>query len=264
MDNGKIKQQLSDLLPDREGVIGLDESRDRDLSKEASAIKAKQQASELAKVKYREQSRLRKLDKESKERESLANSLGIEIPDGQTTFQSHAIAEQKAKIEAIETIEAQIVSPFDPVEIANNTCAPTTPTRSIYSSTTTKALQLQGASRQEITKLLTSLNINLNVQLSKQDTANLLATLLTCNESQLKALSSNKKIPIVIKIIIKRLTEDIKLGNIETVEKLWDRVFGSKPMQLELPEAQAMQTGILPNTPISREAYILIRDTLIK
>ena len=58
--------------------------------------------------------------------------------------------------------------------------------------------------------------------------------------------------------------KNAKLRNIETVEKLWDRVFGKGQMQLNLPEQQQLQTGIIPNVPISREAYIVIRDTLIK
>lgn len=113
-------------------------------------------------------------------------------------------------------------------------------------------------------KLLAGLNINLSVRLTKADTANLLACLLTCNESQLSALMSNKKVPVVIKTVIKRLLEDMRLGNIDTIEKLWDRVFGKGQMLLELPDAQQAQTGILPNVPISREAYIVIRENLIK
>ena len=35
-------------------------------------------------------------------------------------------------------------------------------------------------------------------------------------------------------------------------------------MQLSLPEGQQLQTGIIPNMPVSREAYVIIRDTLIK
>ena len=70
--------------------------------------------------------------------------------------------------------------------------------------------------------------------------------------------------PIAIKAIIRRLQDDAKLGNIETIEKLWDRIFGKGAMQLNLPEQQQLQTGIIPNMPVSREAYVLIRDTLIK
>lgn len=60
------------------------------------------------------------------------------------------------------------------------------------------------------------------------------------------------------------MQDDAKLGNIETVEKLWDRVFGKGQMQLNLPEQQQLQTGIIPNVPVSREAYLIIRENLIK
>ena len=73
-----------------------------------------------------------------------------------------------------------------------------------------------------------------------------------------------KKVPVVIKTVIKRLQEDAKLGNIDTVERLWDRVFGKNAMTLDLPERAQIDTGIIPNTPISREAYIVIRDSLIR
>ena len=75
---------------------------------------------------------------------------------------------------------------------------------------------------------------------------------------------ANKKVPVVIKTVIKRLIEDEKLGNIETIEKLWDRIFGKGPMQLSLPEGQQLQTGIIPNAPVSREAYVIIRESLMK
>ena len=90
-----------------------------------------------------------------------------------------------------------------------------------------------------------------------------MACLLTANETQLKALYQNRKIPIAIKTVIKRIMDDAKLGNIETVEKLWDRVFGKTGMMLDLPKQAQVATGIIPNTPVSREAYILIRDTLL-
>ena len=200
-----------------------------------------------------------KLNKEK--RQSLAEELGVEeIPDGQTEFQAKRIVEQQKRVEAIEALEAQTVEPLKATELAERHNSG----KGSYSSAIRSALQLQGASRPEITKLLTNLNINLSVQLTKQDTANLLACLLTCNHSQLQALMTNKKVPVVIKTVIKRLIEDEKLGNIETIEKLWDRIFGKGPMQLSLPEGQQLQTGIIPNQPVSREAYILIRDTLIK
>ena len=260
MKTDKIAKDLSDILPSRPTVPGMSNPDTSKLvEQEATRIKAKADAKELARIKYLEKQRLRNLEAKQQKRQSLAEELGLDsIPDGQTEFQAKQIAEQKKRVEAVEAIEAQVVEPLKATELAESS------NKRTYSSTIAKAMQLQGASRPEITKLLTSLNINLSVQLTKQDTANLLACLLTCNEAQLAALYNNKKIPIVIKTVIKRLQEDAKLGNIETVEKLWDRVFGKGQMQLNLPEQQQLQTGIIPNVPVSREAYLIIRENLIK
>lgn len=262
MKTDKIAQKLADILPSRTVVPGMSNPDAQKLvEQEAIRIKAKQDAKELARIKYIEKQRLRNLQAKQEKRQSLAEELGIEeIPDGQTELQAKRIVEQQKRVEAIEAIEAQTVEPLKATELAERHNSG----KGSYSSVIRSALQLQGTSRPEITKLLTSLNINLSVQLTKQDTANLLACLLTCNHSQLQALMTNKKVPVVIKAIIKRLIEDEKLGNIETIEKLWDRIFGKGPMQLSLPEGQQLQTGIIPNVPVSREAYLIIRENLIK
>lgn len=262
MKTDKIAQRLADILPSRPVVPGMSNPDTSELvGQEATRIKAKQDAKELARIKYLEKQKLKNLQAKQEKRQSLAEELGVEeIPDGQTELQARRIAEQQKRVEAIEAIEAQAVEPLNVAELAGRHG----PGKGSYSSVIRSALQLQGASRPEITKLLTNLNINLSVQLTKQDTANLLACLLTCNNSQLQALMTNKKVPVVIKTVIKRLIEDEKLGNIETIEKLWDRIFGKGPMQLNLPEQQQLQTGIIPNVPVSREAYLIIRENLIK
>ena len=262
MKQNKIEEQLSSILPTRTQAPSLNHSSAstaQSIAKEAADIKAKADAKELARIKYIEKCRLQREKAKIEEKKSLASELGLDPERAETIptkLQMEKVAEHEKNIQTIEAIEAQTVTPLDPIELSEK--------RGTYSSKTTQLLQLQGASRPEIVKLLTSLNINLSVQLSKQDTANLLACLLTCNESQLNALLSNKKIPVVIKTVIKRLIEDMKLGNIETVEKLWDRIFGKGAMQLNLPEQAQLQTGILPNVPISREAYIVIRESLMK
>ena len=262
MKTDKIAQKLADILPSRPVVPGMSNPDTSKLvEQEAIRIKAKADAKELARIKYLEKQKLRNLQVKQEKRQSLAEELGLDsIPDGQTELQAKRIAEQQKRVEAIEALEAQTVEPLKATELAERHDSG----KGSYSSAIRSALQLQGASRPEITKLLTSLNINLSIQLTKQDTANLLACLLTCNHSQLQALMTNKKVPVVIKTIIKRLIEDEKLGNIEAIEKLWDRIFGKGPMQLNLPEGQQLQTGIIPNVPVSREAYIVIRDTLMK
>ena len=94
----------------------------------------------------------------------------------------------------------------------------------------------------------------------------MLKTLLTCNETQLNALFHNAKLPVALKIIIKRILKDIQNGNTETVERLWDRIFGktgmSDPAQVGGNMSDSINS-IIPGAPISREAYVFIRDTII-
>lgn len=124
-------------------------------------------------------------------------------------------------------------------------------------------LSMAGTTKPEMLRLMHRLNINLNISLTKTDTYNLLAALLTCNEKQLEGLLANSKTPLAIKIIIKRLKDDYKTASTSTVEMVWDRLFGKSNMLMNLPSNMQGETGILPNQPVSREAYMIIRETLI-
>lgn len=121
---------------------------------------------------------------------------------------------------------------------------------------------LNGTTPAGVARLLKSLNINLDIQLTKNDTKNLLATLLTCNEFQLNALYANNKTPLAIKTVIKAIQVAAKDGNMSVVESLWNRIFGPTAFQIELPNQNTPQ-GIIPSGPVSREAYLMIRETLI-
>lgn len=240
MDKARATREINGLLPNRPIDLNMQEAERQNAIKDSINAKEKAQtARELAELKLREKKRL--------------EALEAKRPEGRTAFQHERIKEQEAKVELLETIEAEETNL---TRIARNTLSKTRAGAEI--------LQMQGTTRSEITRLLAELNINLSVQLTKNDTANLLACLLTCNETQLKALINNNKVPIAIKIVIKRLQEDMKLGNIATIERLWDRVFGKTAMSQDIPQDQALQTGIIPNTPVSREAYIVIRDTLLR
>lgn len=216
---------------------------------ERERLKTAMVAKEIAKRKSLEKERLKVLKRET------GSAKKNSRPVTEKTLKAKEEAEKNLDaIATIEEVEAMPVEPFDVERLRGK----------VANSVVDKALRLQGTSRPEVIRLLDSLNINLSLRLTKTDTANLLACLLTCNETQLTALMDNKKIPLAIKTVIKRIIEDAKYGNIETVERLWDRVFGKGPMQLDLPTSVPTAQGIIPNTPISREAYIVIRDTLLK
>lgn len=245
MDTELHKKAISSLLPEHdEQNENYDYTNNRDLEVQ-STVAAKEQklnAKTLARMKAREKYELEKLEKRKMDPTFGMTAKEREKYDAELKRQKENIAE-------LEVIEA---SPEAQNFLAggNSDLAP-------YS----------GATRRDVVKLLSSLNINLNLNLTQADTYNLLSCLLTANETQLNALYTNTMVPVAIKTVIKRIIDDCKLGNIDTVERLWDRIFGkSNQMTLNMP-MQGTQIpgvpGIIPQTIVSREAYTIIRDTII-
>lgn len=246
----KIAESINDLLPDSTSLLGSDgiEARQSLIEEKASDIHQKKTARELAKAR-------------------VAIRAEQEADIARQAVSDHILQKAHAREEAIKQLEeeADIITAEEAIEIGNEEARRNNlPQISMASDVAKSILASQGTTRPEVVRLLTQLNVNLNLQLTKADTANLLACLLTANENQLNAIYKNKKVPVAVKTVIKRLLDDAKLGNIETVEKLWDRIFGKAGMMLNLPEQTQQMTGIIPNTPVSREAYIVIRDTLLK
>lgn len=249
MDAQKLAEKISDILPERPSDVNLElcGSRDEAVKEKAEEIVQKQTAQELAYLRYREKERLKR------EQEKL--QAGI-LP-GRTAYQQQRIEEQEALVATIEALEEQ--NSNVPALIRANMTPQTANVSPEHASV------LQTTTRRDIVKLLSSLNINLNLQLTKNDTSNLLACLLTCNEAQLNALYKNKKIPVAIKTVIKRILDDASRGEMSTIESLWDRIFGKNGMVSDLPQQQQAQVdGLIPGQPISREAYVILRETLIK
>ena len=222
------KDAIDELLPNRQIDINVDvqDVREESIKKHEHSLNSRYKSYELAKIKL----------KEKREQER------VEKYDGYTSFTEFKEADTQKKIEnaklAIKNAEAS-----QPLVLVNK-----------------DQITTSGVTKPEIMRLMAKLNINLNIQLTRSDTMNLLATLLTCNEAQLKALEKNQKVPVAIKIVINRLLKDSAVGNIETIERLWDRVFGKAPAIVDTPEGY---NSILPNKPVTREAYILIRQTLM-
>lgn len=228
MDKELYKESLSELLPDRGDPDATEMSR-REVGREADEQEGRLNAASLARMKARERRELEKAERSVGEKAERHRAR---------------LMENISDIEAAEASpEAQRFLSAGPSDLAP------------YSGTT----------RREVAQLLSSLNINLNLNLSRQDTHNLLGCLLTANESQLEALYDNSRIPLAVKTIIKRIMDDSKTGNIDTIERLWDRIFG-KPAQdcgaaLQTASQSAIP-GVIPGQPVSREALVVIRDTV--
>src|SRR5699024_22792 len=93
MKTDKIVQKLADILPSRPVVPGMSNPDTSKLvEQEATRIKSKQDAKELARIKYLEKQKLKNLQAKQEKRQSLAEELGVEeIPDGQTELQAKRI-----------------------------------------------------------------------------------------------------------------------------------------------------------------------------
>ena len=246
----RIAESINDLLPNSSSLLGTDglEARQSLVEKKATDIHQRKSAREIAKA--------RLAIKAEQEAEIAKNAVD--------DYKEQKKQAQEAAIKQLED-ENPYITAEEAIEIGNEEAQKhNMPTISMASDVARSILASQGTTKPEVVRLLTQLNVNLNLQLTKTDTANLLACLLTANENQLNAIYKNKKVPLAIKTVIKRMIDDSKLGNIETVEKLWDRIFGKTGMMLNLPEQTQQMTGIIPNTPVSREAYIVIRDTLLR
>lgn len=239
------KEHIASLLPEHSSDNDSDTLQER----AHQAYTSKQQplnASTLAKMKLAEKQRIRTLNKE-------LSSTGAPL----TKSDAQRIENEKKQAEQ-NLAELQIIE--ESPEAQNFLAGEGYSDLSPYAGTT----------KRDVVKMLDNLGINLNMYLTRTDTYNLLSCLLTCNEAQLDALYKNPKVPLAIKTVIKRLQEDSRLGNIETIEKLWDRIFGkADKAKIELPtvvqqgtQIQGVQ-GIIPNTVVSREAYMIIRDTVI-
>lgn len=243
MTQDTYKEQLGSLLPEHTGPNETQPQEQQALLQEATVEHQTQvNAATLARMKLREKQELYKLQKKQ---QATPGSL------------AHAPADNK-ELERVRENIAEIQLVEDSPEAQNFLAG---------GNGNTDLSPYSGTTKREVVKLMQSLNINLNLNLTQADTYNLLGCLLTCNERQLQALYSNSKIPLAIKTVIKRMMEDAKLGNIETVEKLWDRIFGKAPkaeLQMPMMQQQPQVTqGIIPNTVVSREAYMIIRDTII-
>lgn len=275
MDKQKIEKRLSEILPAEScGCEVTACSRDQELSLNADKIKRSVEKDLLAKKRYSEEAKKKRAEKRLSEVGDFINSgASAPVRVGQALSDAKKIEETTKKIEAIERLmdgsqdANDIIDLTDAANSAVSSSQPVSPqvSQALVRRAVSDAQALRGTTRPEMAKLLSALNINIDLQLTKNDTANLLACLLTCNSTQLNALYSNAKVPIVIKTIIKRLLDESKNGNTDMIEKIWKRVFGDAPLQASMPEQTSIkQDGILPNQPISREAYIVIRDTLIQ
>ena len=246
MSKDELKDNLDGILPD--SLSGVNSLMFSDRSETLEGAADKHIEDQALKQVRREKRRA----KQALAREAQRAEAGI--PEGRTAIQHARITALEKQVEDAEAIEAAVSPGMSLVESINNS-----PSR----LASRNIVEVQGATKGDVGRLFASIGLNTNFGMSKKDTRDMVASLLLCNENQLIAIASNPKVPVAVKTIIKSLLNDMKYGNTETVDKLWDRVFG-RDISAQADAQQAQAQGAIPNAPISREAYIILRDTLIK
>ena len=135
--------------------------------------------------------------------------------------------------------------------------------------------------RDRASALLASLGLTSpdTAQMSRADLAAVLEVLLSADEASLRALHDRPDTPTSLKTIIRRVLADMQSGSLKALHSLWDRLYGRAPLTAPDTLSQSSPSpsspsspsgqqdvlhGVLPQTPVSREAYIVIRDTLMR
>ena len=70
-----------------------------------------------------------------------------------------------------------------------------------------------------------------NIRLSNSQITELLTVFLSKTKNELLELAKDESLPFWIELLVRKAAKDAKVGSIELLEKLLDRVFG-KPKQL--------------------------------
>lgn len=121
-------------------------------------------------------------------------------------------------------------------------------------------------SRQKTAQLLTSMGIDLGVKFSKKDMTDILTHLLSANQQQLTALKKSPQTPIAIKTIIVSIENDAKNGEMETINKLWSRLFGkegfteSTPVTATMSETTSTMNSGTGLPVVSRKTLMVIKN----
>lgn len=138
--------------------------------------------------------------------------------------------------------------------------------------------------RDRASELLASLGLSApdTAQMSRADLAAVLEVLLSADEASLRRLHDRPDTPTSLKTVIRRVLADMQSGSLKALHGLWDRLYGRTPLTASptssassagQPGSPAQQPGqllqdalqgVLPSSPVSREAYIVIRDTLMR
>ncbi len=101
-----------------------------------------------------------------------------------------------------------------------------------------------------------------NERLSKEDILKLLEYIIICNKAQLETIARNPDLPMIIVNQIKAIVTDLASGKTDTVDKIFDRLYGKATISLEVTGAAGVP--LIPDKPMSRKEYETMYEQLIQ
>ena len=99
-----------------------------------------------------------------------------------------------------------------------------------------------------------------NERLSKEDLLRLLKYIIMCNRYQLEEVARHPDIPIIMANQIKAIVTDLAKGKTETVDRIWDLVFGKTIEPIEIISTNGLE--LIPKRPMSRKDYEIMYKKL--
>lgn len=90
-------------------------------------------------------------------------------------------------------------------------------------------------------------------RISKEDAYKLMAHILSCSKAELETMARNPDLPISIVSQIKAIITELSLGKTDTVDKIFDRLYGKSTQPMELTGSQG--TTLIPGEPMTRKEY---------
>lgn len=109
--------------------------------------------------------------------------------------------------------------------------------------------------------------LDMDLTLTRSQTRDMVAAVTLLNEDQLDALCVNRRTPAVVKTIARAVLRDMEKGNLSTVDRLWDRLFGGTFEEPQPQPSTVNLLSVLPGVdgtrPVSREGYDLLRRRLL-
>lgn len=110
-------------------------------------------------------------------------------------------------------------------------------------------------------QFMKELGVELDIIISREDSLKIMQAIMSCNLSQLADIENNENCPVSILTFISSIRADIKHGRTQTLEMLWDKVYGKNVQSVmvttntDLPLNEGQR--------ITREQYLKLKERMV-